>query len=402
VLQVLGAVGTGIGVLGFVAAVGGMIVYTRADAAGLPADHALGVVPRASLVATGAVTLVPAVALAFLFVLLLFCVNAGLDQIEKRKLAGHIPAAEHVEEKAAYALEEARACRDEARQAQQRADSTQKELEAMHRTAVPSRDRVDQLTHAHTAAVKEVAAAEHEAADCERRAELLVTSGKKLRAEYAEASTKVQWGVRVVVGTSLFGLQLLALAVLGPGARGFGQWFTLLALSAATALVSITIYSKRSRLFMFIVSAFVALGLFIGFASYYRTKNTPKVAPAAALRSDGTIVFGYFVAETDKDVYIARPSVNGVEARIVQLPRSEVTDVSVGQLIGMDNPLLYARGIARQLCSEGARGASAVGASSKKPTAAPDPAPAPVLDPAELRCANSAEAARQALQSRHP
>src|SRR5437763_1274879 len=120
VLQVLGALGTGVGVLGFVAAIGGMIVHTRADAAGLPAEQAT--------------------------------------------------------------------------------------------------------------AVEQGVAADHHASDCERRADRLASWAKQMRAEHAEASTKVQWVVRVAVGVALLVLQLLALAVLGAGADGVGQWLVLLLL----------------------------------------------------------------------------------------------------------------------------------------------------------------------------
>lgn len=58
---VLAAIGTGIGVLGFVAFVGGAIEYARLARAGLPAEQALAVIPTANFVAIGAETIVPAV-----------------------------------------------------------------------------------------------------------------------------------------------------------------------------------------------------------------------------------------------------------------------------------------------------------------------------------------------------
>src|SRR6266513_4826433 len=158
VLQVLGAVGTGIGVLGFVAAIGGMIVYTRADAAGLPADQALAVMPRTLLVATGAVTLVPAVALAFLFVLLLYCVSWGIDQVEKHRIDQSLPEAVSVEEQAAYAEEEARDWRRESREAKRRADSAQRAIEALRGTAAALPGELERLARDQAAAVEQAAA----------------------------------------------------------------------------------------------------------------------------------------------------------------------------------------------------------------------------------------------------
>lgn len=57
---VLAAVGTGIGVLGFVTFVGGAIDWARFQATGLPQEQALAVVPTQDLVVIGARTLVPA------------------------------------------------------------------------------------------------------------------------------------------------------------------------------------------------------------------------------------------------------------------------------------------------------------------------------------------------------
>jgi len=59
-LPVLTAIGTGIGAIGFVIFFGGFIVWTRFDAAGLPANEAVAQVPRNDLVVTGASFLVPA------------------------------------------------------------------------------------------------------------------------------------------------------------------------------------------------------------------------------------------------------------------------------------------------------------------------------------------------------
>ncbi|MEA2299616.1 MAG: hypothetical protein QOE44_151, partial [Solirubrobacteraceae bacterium] len=79
VLKVLGAVGTGIGILGFVTFFGGAILWLRAKAAGLPANEAVAVVPKGVLVATGASFLVPAVLLALLAVGVIAAVHVGFS-----------------------------------------------------------------------------------------------------------------------------------------------------------------------------------------------------------------------------------------------------------------------------------------------------------------------------------
>jgi hypothetical protein len=75
VAPVLAAIATGIGVLGFVTFVGGAVQYGRFRAAGLSAEDAVAVVPTQSLVVIGAAALVPAVAVALVFVGLLFLVR---------------------------------------------------------------------------------------------------------------------------------------------------------------------------------------------------------------------------------------------------------------------------------------------------------------------------------------
>jgi hypothetical protein len=55
----LGAIVTGIGVIGFVTFIGGVTVYARLRAAGFPAAPALGIFPSQDLVVIGAQTLVP-------------------------------------------------------------------------------------------------------------------------------------------------------------------------------------------------------------------------------------------------------------------------------------------------------------------------------------------------------
>ena len=61
VAPVLAAIGTGVGVIGFVTFIGGVTVYARLRAAGFPAAPALGIFPSQDLVVIGAQTLVPEV-----------------------------------------------------------------------------------------------------------------------------------------------------------------------------------------------------------------------------------------------------------------------------------------------------------------------------------------------------
>ena len=65
---VLGAIATGIGVVGFVTFVGGVILSARLNAAGFPTEAALGVVPAQDMLVIGAETLVPPVIWGFVLV----------------------------------------------------------------------------------------------------------------------------------------------------------------------------------------------------------------------------------------------------------------------------------------------------------------------------------------------
>jgi hypothetical protein len=61
VAPVLAAIGTGVGVIGFVTFVGGVILWARLNGAGFPPEHGVSVVPPSDLLAIGAATLVPQV-----------------------------------------------------------------------------------------------------------------------------------------------------------------------------------------------------------------------------------------------------------------------------------------------------------------------------------------------------
>lgn len=96
VAPVLAAVGTGVGVIGFVTFVGGVTVYARLRAAGFPAAPALGIFPSQDLVVIGAQTLVPellsALGAVILLVLLYAVLRVGSKRVsdeEAALLAGH-------------------------------------------------------------------------------------------------------------------------------------------------------------------------------------------------------------------------------------------------------------------------------------------------------------------------
>jgi hypothetical protein len=86
-VQVLGVVAAGIGVLGFVTFFGGAILWIRFDQAELPANEAVAVVPREVLLTTGASFLVPALMLALAAVLAVVLLRAVRDTYFQRQPA---------------------------------------------------------------------------------------------------------------------------------------------------------------------------------------------------------------------------------------------------------------------------------------------------------------------------
>lgn len=87
IAPILGAVATGVGVLGLVTFVGGAIDWARFHATGLPKEQALSVVPTSDLVVVGARTLVPAVLWGLLACALYAIGSALLGTREQRGLS---------------------------------------------------------------------------------------------------------------------------------------------------------------------------------------------------------------------------------------------------------------------------------------------------------------------------
>ena len=86
IAPILGAIATGIGVLGFVTFVGGAIDWARFQATGLPQEQALAVVPTQDLVVVGARILVPAV-LAGLLACVLYAIGQALAGTPEQRIS---------------------------------------------------------------------------------------------------------------------------------------------------------------------------------------------------------------------------------------------------------------------------------------------------------------------------
>lgn len=84
-VTIAGAVASGLGLIGFVTFAGGVILWSRFNEMGLPADHALGLVTKSELVATGADFLFPALLISGAVVIVVVLVGSVVDFVATRK-----------------------------------------------------------------------------------------------------------------------------------------------------------------------------------------------------------------------------------------------------------------------------------------------------------------------------
>jgi hypothetical protein len=346
VLQVLGAVGTGIGVLGFVAAFGGGVVYTRAEEAGLPADETVAVVPRESLIATGAKLLLPAAGIALAAVLLLYLYIAIAEAVHNLRLRTNEKAKNALLDQAKADDEEAIKAEEEARTAQDNANRAGDSLrnEGVFDTETSGRMKAALSEHTDTAMDAGNRAAELRAkAEAARKRAAAVGDEADVAVEI-QRSTRRTWSTLL-----LYAGEVIALWLLVPGPDELPEWLVVLTVAGIAALVSGAVYARSDSFVRFAVAAFLAIGVVIGVADYQNLRNDPEVEPAAALRKDGISVAGFFVAETDSRIYLGRADGN---SRIVEIPRDSLAVLTIGPLMDKEKALAKAEALARELCAD--------------------------------------------------
>jgi hypothetical protein len=348
VLQVLAAVGTGIGVLGFVAAFGGAVLYIRADAAQLPATEAVAVIPREALVATGAALLVPALLLAVLSVLVLFVADVVVQMIDRKALkAAHNRAAEAREWARQSELEVAGT--QELARGHRRSAEVANQAVSQGLTEGPIPDWVEGARRQAEESMKAASEAEAKAGALDAAAAVAAQKAEQAMqsAEWLSARQKVV--KRVVIAGVLVSIQLLSLLLIGSGLT-FGQILVLAGVAGLTTFVSLAVYRETDRFIWFTVAAFLSIGIFVGVTDYDRIRNEPKVEPAAVLRTDGTAATGFFIAQTDKRIYLARPSEQRPGPRIIEISRGDVRELAIGTLVNPTLALERAPALAEALC----------------------------------------------------
>lgn len=351
VLKILGAIGTGVGILGFVTLFGGAILWIRADQAGLPANDAVSAIPNSVLVTTGASFLVPAVLLASLAVAFIFVVHLGFGLWRRVRKDNRFK---------------------EARELRRKADEEAREAEAKIQLALAARTLATSLSDAADLAQKDATASPEMKARLEKDAEEQrqkaeqeealalemtgVAADKRAKAENLQTASESalsseQFGAELVVG----GLVLLFVPPILNGAisnAGLGEFLALAGVALGTVAVSLAIYASTEKFIWFGVVAFVTVGIYIGFATYFSTTGNPKVEPAVALRSDHPPVIGVYVADTASNLYLGTFPGTGQPSRLLVIPRAQVTDLAIGPLLDRGAARNRALSLAEDACEQ--------------------------------------------------
>jgi uncharacterized membrane protein len=334
VMKILGAVGTGIGILGFVTFFGGAIFWIRAEKAHLPANDVVSAIPNSVLVTTGASFLVPAVLIATLALVVIFLVHLRYDLPRKIR--------------ARSGFRTARKLRLEAEKLARDAMPEEQLAKAARALGVSLTEDAEQISQNPAASIEvkaqQVKAAADQRHEAERReaAALAAASAaaeKKTAADNQQAISESslersprQLDIELAVGALMltFVPPILNNAIFHVGiVRGL----LLLGVAALAAVISLLTYVGTERFLWFGVVAFVTVGIYIGVATYYSTTINPKVEPAAALRAGRPPVVGIYIADTASNLYLGSFSDEEDGSRLLVVPRAQVTDLAIGPLV---------------------------------------------------------------------
>jgi ABC-type multidrug transport system fused ATPase/permease subunit len=346
VLRVLGAIGTGIGILGIVTFFGAAILWVRADKAELPATEAVAAIPRNVLISTGAQFLFPALLYAVGLVALVFIVHFI------PKAAAIFKNRRDQKEIASYSLEAA----DQGRKAliaQQRWKAADAMLDSL-------RENLDKA-HELKKTGPEISAIEREI-DAQRRKttplqveaeEKIATATKtkaKLDTKTEKAGAKLERGIvhwLTEIGAIVAAFVLVIVIDGSLGRVSCGQTVVLLFVGIASAILVISVYWATENFVWFGVVAFVVVGAYLGAATYFNTHNNAKMQPVAVLRSGHDPVAGAFIADTSENVYVGTFREKETPPRLLVIPQSQVVELTVGPLL--DQPVARRRALTMAL-----------------------------------------------------
>jgi len=342
---ILAAVGGGLGVLGFVAFFGAAILWIRMTEAGLPGNDAVAVVPNSVLVATGASFLVPALLIALAFTVLLYLIDAGIQwHREKglRKLEARIDAAKTTQK---VAQDRVASLDRMIKTAREHQAATQSSVE---KGAFPAEtgswanaELLSRLEDMNEARRDESTAA---TALLERTQELPETERhqregiEQFRKWLLIGSTVALFAVGTIWMLHEYSVHLQP-----------GRIFVLVLAAALLTTFCVVVRLRTDNFGWFALASFVAVGLMIGTLTYYRTRDDPKVEPAAVVRAKGPPVFGFFVTQTSDRVYLGTGEPGGA-AQLDAIPRDEVIGLLIGKLQSPTEVPALSLALAQQLC----------------------------------------------------
>jgi hypothetical protein len=355
VLSVLGAVGAGVGALGWVAFIGGALLWIRADKAGLPAAEAVAVAPKSVLLAHGAEVATLAVAAAVLAVGVLYLA----DRFQGFRGALQLRAAKErelsLDEKVRAEEAAAEAARSNA--AQGRAQAAELRRQAADEDDPGRQRRLLETAESHDA----LAVSESEGAAQAERTRDGAQKALETHRDRTRSQGRREWWLRIAVIGSILLVLPVGFIVVKPVSLGWVFVVLLIALFGTTLCF---IVLTRERWIWFGVAAFLMISAVLTVAQFIRTRDDLKVEPAAVLRRDAGPICGFLVAQTSKYVYLgtyprklavsgtgqqgtagectgATAPPDGVEvgslpARLVAIPAEDATDVAVGPLLLLD------------------------------------------------------------------
>jgi hypothetical protein len=368
----------GIGFLGFVSALGAAIVWTRFNAAGLPADQAVSKFSRSDLVGIGAIQLVLFLALGLLAVLFVYLlqslerpVPAGIEDIRSQlavaradatAIDADLAAAKAVVD-AGSATEWEKERLDKLTKLRRRAVDGVDELEAevigieeAERGPAPRKANqagvicliaievaiIAVKAHASTASKVVLVVAAFATAIAVIYLGTREHAGKTLLVEPRKRtdSFKQKKIVKVDVVSALT-QYLFLVAPLVLLVFLIDNW-VLIPIGAALVLGLGNLAIGRlhpKHFFWFGCSVFVSVVLFGATLIFTRTERDPKLQPAAIVLNDGRAIPGLWVTETDDRVYLARVATkDGSDKPVPEggslfwFPSADVKEYAVGKL----------------------------------------------------------------------
>jgi hypothetical protein len=370
VVAVLGAIASAIGVIGFVAVVGGMVYWLRFDHLHLPADTMVADIPQRALVATGLSTLLPFIAWGFVAVCLAYLFDVAsllpnLTPSTNGEPSGALtrPSAAGAENYVRQLDAIAQAAHNEGTAAKSDAAAGIPKVIDSYLERIGELERqladygwVDEMTEPppEMAAVKASKGRSDRAVQSARTESETAKTDAQHRHGRTRASRVLCVGILVAVELTI------VLATGGFGDLAVLQVVGVCAVGIALAVITLALGTRTNGFALFGAAIFVSVVLFGTVVTLWRTYHTPTVQPLAVVRSgaNGSLT-GYFLAETSDTLYLARIANTGQRShfkpslpRLVVVPRSEVVAIEVGPLEGPQTAYGAGYVLLQEICSE--------------------------------------------------